>query len=180
MVLDVMEPCFVFSSCCYRTFVYWWVQGVTMPGVIGIYFKFNSGDLTSTSSQICGSWNLPMFLLRDGSLTLIKIASFMFLVILLSSLPNMLKLFKGHIMTCDVLIIYDGRWCSHMFPESFSILDSIVMPQPDGSLKTTVFRNPPIQTCTYIGTVTTICLQNSVSSTPSDTERKLYIPPANY
>ena len=94
MVLDVMEPCFVFSSCCYRTFVYWWVQGVTMPDVIGIYFKFNSGDLTSTSSQVYGSWNLPMFLLRDGPLTLMKIASLMFLVILLSSLPTMLKLFR--------------------------------------------------------------------------------------
>ena len=63
-----------------------------MPDVVGIYFKFNSGDAASTSSQMCGSWNLPMFLLREGSLTLIKIASLMFLAILLSSLPTMLKL----------------------------------------------------------------------------------------
>ena len=63
-----------------------------MPDVIGIYFNFNSGDLASTSSQMCGSWNLPMFLLRDGSLTLMKIASLMFLAILLSFLPTMLKL----------------------------------------------------------------------------------------
>ena len=41
---------------------------------------------------MCGSWNLPMFLLRDGSFTLMKIASLMFLAILLSSLPTILKL----------------------------------------------------------------------------------------
>ena len=41
---------------------------------------------------MCGSWNLPMFLLRDGSFTLMNIASLMFLAILLSSLPTILKL----------------------------------------------------------------------------------------
>ena len=41
---------------------------------------------------MCGSWNLPMFLLRDESFTLMKIASLMFLAILLSSLPTILKL----------------------------------------------------------------------------------------
>ena len=49
-----------------------------MPDVIGIIFRCNSGDLASTSSQMCGSWNLPMFLLRDGSFTLMNIASLMF------------------------------------------------------------------------------------------------------
>ena len=56
------------------------------------YLRCNSGDLASTSSHMCGSWNLPVFLLRDGSFTLIKIASLMFLAILLSSLPTILKL----------------------------------------------------------------------------------------
>ena len=61
--------------------------------VLSIYLiNCNSGDLTSTSSQICGSWYLPIFLLRDGSLTLISIASLIVLVILWSSLPTMLKL----------------------------------------------------------------------------------------
>ena len=41
---------------------------------------------------MCGSWNLPMLLLRDGSFTLINIASLMFPAILLSSLPTILKL----------------------------------------------------------------------------------------
>ena len=31
------------------------------------YLSLSSGDLTSTSSQICGSWYLPIFLFRDGS-----------------------------------------------------------------------------------------------------------------
>ena len=48
--------------------------------------------MTSTSSQICGSWYLPIFLLRDGSLTLISIASLIALVKLWSFLPTMLKL----------------------------------------------------------------------------------------
>ena len=57
-------------------------------------FNFNSGDLTNTSSHICGSWYLPIFLFRDGSLTLISMASLMVLVMLWSSLPTMLKLFR--------------------------------------------------------------------------------------
>ena len=76
--------------------------GATMPDVIGIYFNFNSGDLASTSSQMCGSWNLPMFLLRDGSLALMKIASLMFLP------AHNAKLVQGYLMTCDILLVYDG------------------------------------------------------------------------
>ena len=30
------------------------------------------------------------------------------------------KIVQGHLMTCDVMIVYDGGWCSHVFPESFS------------------------------------------------------------
>ena len=41
---------------------------------------------------MCGSWNLQMFLFRDGSFTLMKIASLMFLAMLLSYLPTILKL----------------------------------------------------------------------------------------
>ena len=48
--------------------------------------------LSRTSSQICGRWYLPMFLLRDGLLALINKASFMVLVRFWSSLPSMEKL----------------------------------------------------------------------------------------
>ena len=59
-----------------------------------IYLNFNSGDVTSTSSHMCGSWNLPIFLFREGSYTLISIASVIVLAIPWSSLPTILKLPK--------------------------------------------------------------------------------------
>ena len=44
------------------------------------YFSFSSKVLNRTSSQICGRWYLPTFLLRDGSLTLMHRASFIVLI----------------------------------------------------------------------------------------------------
>ena len=40
------------------------------PDVMDSYLNFSSGDLTSTSSHMCGSWYLPIFLFRDGSFSL--------------------------------------------------------------------------------------------------------------
>ena len=68
------------------------VGGSPGPVVLGSYLHLSSGDLTSISSHICGSWYLPIFLFRDGSLTLINIASLMALAIFWSSLSIMLKL----------------------------------------------------------------------------------------
>ena len=48
--------------------------------------------LSRTSCHICGRWYLPMFLLRDGLLTLMYYASFIALLRFWSSLPTMLKL----------------------------------------------------------------------------------------
>ena len=112
LVLDVIEPCFVFGWDVIEPVIVG--SDVIEPVIVGSdviepmiiggfrkyhhtwcywhYFRCNSGDLASTLSQICGSWNLPMFLLRDGSFTLMNIASLMFLAILLSSLPTILKL----------------------------------------------------------------------------------------
>ena len=36
---------------------------------VSSYLKFSSEMLSRTSSQICGRWYLPMFLLRDGLLS---------------------------------------------------------------------------------------------------------------
>ena len=47
-------------------------------------------------------------------------------------------------------------------------------------LKQQFLESLPTQTCTYIGTVTITCLQNTVSLTPLDTEQKLYVPPESY
>ena len=48
--------------------------------------------LNRTSSHICGRWYLPMFLFRDGLLTLMYRTSFIALLRFWSSLPTMLKL----------------------------------------------------------------------------------------
>ena len=53
---------------------------------------------------------------------------------------------------------------------SLPFLDTPIHKMPDNSLLTSVYRKPTcIQTCTYNGTVTTICLPNTVSLTPLDT-----------
>ena len=61
-----------------------------------------------------------MFLLRDGSFTLMNIASLMFLAITIVLPSHNTKIVEGYFMACGVLVVYDGSWCSHMFPESFS------------------------------------------------------------
>ena len=51
-------------------------QGITVAMMLlALYLNFNSGDLTNTSSHLCGSWYLPIFLFRNGLFTLINIAS---------------------------------------------------------------------------------------------------------
>ena len=63
------------------------------PGCyLAYYLNLSSGEFTITLSHMCGSWYLPMSLLRDGSLTLMKMASLMDLGKFWSSLPRMLKL----------------------------------------------------------------------------------------
>ena len=68
------------------------------------YLSLNSGDLTNTPSKMCGSWYLPISLFRDGSLTLISMASLMVLAMLWSSLPTMLKLFQGPLTGHEVYV----------------------------------------------------------------------------
>ena len=41
------------------------VGGSPGPVVLGSYLHLSSGDLTSTSSHICGSWYLPILLFRN-------------------------------------------------------------------------------------------------------------------
>ena len=58
----------------------------------GLYY-LSCGDGVSFSmwSQTCGSWNFPKFLFNDGSLTLMYMASLMFLVSPYASLSIMVK-----------------------------------------------------------------------------------------
>ena len=57
-----------------------------------VQFSLSSEVLNKTSSYICDRWNLPMFLLRDGLLTLINNVSWIALLRFWSSLPTILKL----------------------------------------------------------------------------------------
>ena len=60
--------------------------------VAGNYLRWKAAVSCRTSSQMWGSCNLPRFLLRDGSLTLMNIASLMVLVMLCTFKPSMEKL----------------------------------------------------------------------------------------
>ena len=63
------------------------------PGCyLAYYLTFNSGKFSSTSPHMYDSWFLPIFLLRDGLLSLMKMVSLMHLAKFWSSLPTMLKL----------------------------------------------------------------------------------------
>ena len=66
-------------------------QGGLMEKPLG-QFNFNSGNVYRTSSHIWGRWYLPMFLFRDGSLTLMNRASLIALIRFCSSLPTIVKL----------------------------------------------------------------------------------------
>ena len=54
----------------------------------GQYLRWNVGVLCRTSSQKWESWNFPRFLLRDGSLTFMKMASLTVLVMLYTALTT--------------------------------------------------------------------------------------------
>ena len=58
------------------------------------YLSLSSEVLNRTSSHMWGRWYLPMFLFRDGLLTLMYRASLMALMRFCSSLPTMLKFSK--------------------------------------------------------------------------------------
>ena len=59
---------------------------------LGHYFSLSSMLLIRTSSHMWGRWYLPMFLFRNGLLTLMNIDSLISLERFCSSLPTMLKL----------------------------------------------------------------------------------------
>ena len=77
---------------------------------VSIYFKFSSEMLSRTSSQICGRWYLPIFLLRDGLFTLMYRASVMVLKRFWSSPPQYGKIVNCDIMTRDVKMVMYGVW----------------------------------------------------------------------
>ena len=77
---------------------------------IYLVFILSSELLSRTSSHTCGRWYLPTFLFRDGLLTLFYIDSFM----------NLMRIWS--------------LWSSMPF------LDTLVIPQSEGGLMTTIYR----------------------------------------
>ena len=53
------------------------------------YLRWRAWLFSRTSSQMSDRWDLPMFLLRDGSLALMYVVSLILLVVLSTSLPFM-------------------------------------------------------------------------------------------
>ena len=78
-------------------------------------FNFSSEMLNRTSSQMCGRWYLPIFLFRNGSLTLTYRPSLMVFMRFWSSLPTISKF--SILMLWPVVLWWsnmgDGAfWCS--------------------------------------------------------------------
>ena len=101
---------------CHCRVVVGWCYGQQADVIcLGQFYNFSSEMLNRTSSQICGRWYLPMFLFRDGSLTLIYRASLMVLMRFWSSLPTISKF--SILMLWSVVLWWsnmrDGAfWCS--------------------------------------------------------------------
>ena len=98
------------------------------------YFNLSSEMLARTSSHTCGRWYLPTFLFRDGSLTLMYIASLIALIWFKSSLPTILKLLMETLWPLMLLWSYMGEGGSDVpwtFPQMFlRILQCILHHSP--------------------------------------------------
>ena len=89
----------------------WVADGIA----IGQSFSCNLDVLYNTSSHMCGWWYLPIFLLRDGSLTLMNRASLIALVRFWSFLPIMLKFLMSALWPEILQWSWMGEgdfWCS--------------------------------------------------------------------
>ena len=76
---------------------------------MSLYFNFSSVLLTRTSSHIWGRWYLPMFLFRDGLLTLMYIDSLINLERPVLFPAHYIEVVKCGGMTSDVaMVIYRG------------------------------------------------------------------------
>ena len=104
----------LFGSWCYG--IMWMSGGHHGPDVMGFYLNLSSGHLISTSSHMCGSWYLPIFLFRDGSFTHTNIASLVVLAMVWSSLSTILKLSRDNSWPVMLWWSWIG-WSLHVFYE---------------------------------------------------------------
>ena len=85
----------------------------------GIYFNLSSRVLNRTSSHTCGRWYLPMFLLRDGLLTLIYFDGFMVLVRFWSS-SYYTEVVNCCSMSCGITVVIYWEMDHEVFLEPLS------------------------------------------------------------
>ena len=90
------QPWWVYFGRCY---CHVWLM--ELPHV-SIYFNFGSEVFNRTSSQICSRWYLPIFLFRDGLLTIMYRASLMVLMRFWSSLLTMVNTLGRLVSTCGI------------------------------------------------------------------------------
>ena len=104
--------CKVVTGTCY----YQKADGIALVN----YLILSSEILNRTSSQTCDRWYLPIFLFRDGLLTLKYRASLMNLIRFWSSLSHYAKIFKTEFVTSGVVVVKYGGWDLLMFLEPLS------------------------------------------------------------
>ena len=118
MVVDVIEPWIVLGSDVIELIIV--VSDVIEPMIVGgfrryhhascywHYLRCNSGDLVSTSSQMCGSWNLPMFLCEGWVIHSDKNCFFNVSGNTIVLPSHNTKIVQGYFMACGVLVVHDG------------------------------------------------------------------------
>ena len=81
-------------------------EGAGKVSVLRCYLSLSPGVSFSIWSHTCGSWYLPRFLFKDGSLALMYMASLMCLVVPCVSLWTMLK--QSGLTGCPMQLLW--RW----------------------------------------------------------------------
>ena len=107
----------------------------------GCYLQQRSGVLSRNSFHMWHNQNLPMFLLRDQSLTLMYMAVFIVLVILCTSLPTICVLMVGmmHLVCVGVVCLSSLAfsyhcWLASPWKESWVSLSCLYIASPPASL----------------------------------------------
>ena len=92
----------------WRGGVQWgWLETIVVRSLgEGGYLRWSVGVSCSTWSQTCGSWNLPRYLFSEASLTLMYMASLIFLLMPWNSLSTIEK--QSWLTRCPVVMVW--RW----------------------------------------------------------------------
>ena len=111
---DIMVHVVENHSVCDRCYITWklWFY-------LAYYLCLSSGEFISISSHMCGSWYLPIFLLRDESFALMKMASLIGYCQIFIFSTNNAEVVNRYIMTSVVEMVIDGWWGFHVFFVSF-------------------------------------------------------------